>query len=78
VRHLLEVCRASAASRGVGRRADGLSVVLAGAVLVSKDARDEFLSRCQMARAEASARGLTLEVSGPWPPYHFCPSCAEA
>jgi hypothetical protein len=33
-----------------------------------------FQTACERLRDESAPQGLILEVSGPWPPYHFCPA----
>jgi hypothetical protein len=33
-----------------------------------------FRTACQRLAGELAPMGLILEVTGPWPPYHFCPS----
>jgi hypothetical protein len=44
------------------------------AFLLPKIAVPEFRSRIERANAEQSPFGLSIELSGPWPPYSFCPS----
>lgn len=58
------------------RRVSGLDrdMVLNGAFLLQKDVRDGFSARMEELNAVHSERGLTLDLSGPWPPYNFCPS----
>jgi len=48
------------------------------AFLLRKDAREEFLNRAETLSAEHAEWGLSLETSGPWPPYTFCPTLSEA
>ncbi len=58
------------------RHADtsGREMVLHLACLVTRAAVADVLARSQeMMRADGEAL-LTLEPSGPWPPFHFCPS----
>ena len=43
------------------------------AFLVSRRAVDEFAARIESINAEYAEQGLTLDLSGPWPPYSFCP-----
>ena len=43
------------------------------AFLVSRSALDEFAARIESINAEYAEQGLTLDLSGPWPPYSFCP-----
>ena len=44
------------------------------AFLLLRSAREAFRLRVEQLSAEHASRGLTLELSGPWPPYSFCPS----
>jgi len=44
------------------------------AFLLPRSASDSWLALAEEVRISAAARGLLLEVSGPWPPYHFCPT----
>lgn len=44
------------------------------AFMIPKAAVKAFLSRVQEAKALYSGRGLTLECTGPWPPYSFTPA----
>jgi hypothetical protein len=46
------------------------------AFLLLRSAREAFRLRVEQLSAEQAARGMTLELSGPWPPYSFCPSLA--
>jgi hypothetical protein len=48
--------------------------VLNWAFLVSRSSVDDLGARIQQINAEQSERGLILTLSGPWPPYSFCPS----
>jgi hypothetical protein len=48
--------------------------ILNWAFLVSRSRVDDFSARIQQINAEQSERGLLLDLSGPWPPYSFCPS----
>lgn len=44
------------------------------AFLVSRAKQDRWLARVDEVRQGLRSEGLSLEVSGPWPPYHFCPT----
>ncbi len=44
------------------------------AFLVGQRDRETFRSQVEKLRAEQASKGLVLELSGPWPPYSFCPS----
>ena len=48
-------------------------MVLNWALLLPSAAVADFRGRIERANAEQNAGGLALEVSGPWPPYSFCP-----
>lgn len=43
------------------------------AFLVARSAVDEFAARVESINTEYAWQGLTLKLSGPWPPYSFCP-----
>jgi hypothetical protein len=47
--------------------------ILNWAFLVSQSRTDDFGARIQRINDEHAERGLVLDVSGPWPPYSFCP-----
>ena len=49
-------------------------MVFNAAFLLDSSARASWLETVQTASREVQGKGLLLEVSGPWPPYHFCPS----
>jgi hypothetical protein len=49
-------------------------MVLNWALLVPSAAAPGFRGRIERANAEQNRGGLTLEVSGPWPAYSFCPA----
>ncbi len=44
------------------------------AFLLRRSASDRWLELVEDLRCAAASARLLLEVSGPWPPYHFCPS----
>jgi hypothetical protein len=48
-------------------------MVLNWALLLPAAAVADFRARIERANAERNGGGLALEVSGPWPPYSFCP-----
>jgi hypothetical protein len=52
--------------------------VLHLALLVLRSRVPEFCGCVEAIEAAHLARGLTLEVSGPWPPYSFCPAIGRA
>jgi hypothetical protein len=45
-----------------------------GAFLLAAARRRQFQGECDRLRGELDPSGLLLELSGPWPPYHFCPA----
>jgi hypothetical protein len=51
--------------------------VLNWAFLVLKKAKAEFRERVERASNELGGRGLTFEITGPWPPYNFAPSIQD-
>jgi hypothetical protein len=67
--------RASAAvvSRPQDRRLTGRDeeMVLNGAYLVPRDAAAAFAAVVDELRAQHAAEGIELELTGPWPAYHF-------
>jgi hypothetical protein len=44
------------------------------AFLLPRSASERWLALVEEMRGVAASKGLLLEVSGPWPPYHFCPT----
>ncbi len=44
------------------------------AFLVPRSASERWSALVEEVRTAAAPEGLSLEVSGPWPPYHFCPT----
>lgn len=48
------------------------------AFLLARSVADEFTARIESINAEYAEQGLTLELSGPWPPYSFCPPLGPA
>jgi hypothetical protein len=48
-------------------------MVLNWAFLLPRMAVADFRRRVERANAQPQLKGLTFEVSGPWPPYSFCP-----
>ncbi len=49
-------------------------MVFNAAFLLPSSARASWLETIESIYRDVQERGLVLEVSGPWPPYHFCPS----
>lgn len=48
--------------------------ILNWAFLVPRSRADDFGARIQRINNEYAEHGLVLDLSGPWPPYSFCPS----
>ena len=48
-------------------------MLLNAAYLVSRSASEPWLRLAERLGRAAAEKGLLLEVTGPWPPYHFCP-----
>ena len=44
------------------------------ALLIPRQAVGGFQTRIQDINAQYGDRGLRVEVTGPWPPYSFCPA----
>jgi hypothetical protein len=49
-------------------------MVLNWAFLVPRKAVADFRTRIEQANAEHDRQGLVFQLSGPWPPYSFCPA----
>jgi hypothetical protein len=45
-----------------------------GAFLLSRADITSFQTACERLGGEVAPSGLIVELTGPWPPYHFCPS----
>jgi hypothetical protein len=45
-----------------------------GAFLLSRATLHSFQAACEQLGIEVAPKGLLVELTGPWPPYHFCPS----
>jgi hypothetical protein len=58
-----------------GRTAE---MVLHCALLLPRSRVADFRARVEALAAQHAEQGLALECSGPWPPFHFCPSLEEA
>jgi hypothetical protein len=68
-----EHCRRIRASSGAWN--DRKEEMVFNAVfLLSSSAQENWLEAIQRVRQEIAPQNLLLEASGPWPPYHFCPS----
>jgi hypothetical protein len=49
-------------------------MVFNAAFLLPSSAQEPWSEIVERVGQEISGQGLLLELSGPWPPYHFCPS----
>ncbi len=60
----------------LSRKATGAEtdMVLNGAFLVDHNQLENFHKKIDELNQEHAQAGLTFELSGPWPPYSFCPS----
>jgi hypothetical protein len=52
-------------------------VVLNCACLLSTDGVDAFHQEVEQLQSAGNLQGLSIETTGPWPPYHFCPQWTE-
>jgi hypothetical protein len=74
VRQVLRSISADVQSLGLrGTEAPGREMILHETFLMSPDLAREALERLKTASSGPVAGLLTLEPSGPWPPFHFCP-----
>ena len=70
---LQAICTAATVHQGGGAPGRSGQVVLRGSYLVRTDAADAFRLACEQLLLESpSELALTGDLSGPWPPYHFC------
>jgi hypothetical protein len=53
-------------------------MIINWAFLVSRDMVPDFCARVRRANDLCAVPGLVFEISGPWPPYSFCPCLEEA
>jgi hypothetical protein len=72
IRYATDFCELKVFSRG----ATGVDIdmVLNWAFLVSRKTAEDFCARVGQANSDHANQGLTFQLSGPWPPYSFCPS----
>jgi hypothetical protein len=52
-------------------------MVLNWAFLVPRNAMADFRAEIDRANSDQARQGLVFELSGPWPPYSFCPSLRQ-
>jgi hypothetical protein len=77
----VEKCLADKAEQccRIGNLPDALTgrqeeMVFNAAFLLSSSAQASWLETVRNVDRDVQSKGLALEVSGPWPPYHFCPT----
>jgi hypothetical protein len=52
----------------------GEEMLYNAAFLLASSARERWVETIGRVQHEVCGNGLLLQASGPWPPYHFCPS----
>jgi len=62
-------------NRLLDRRATGKGeeMILNAAFLIRKEEMNDFKKRLEKIAIAYESQGLIFELSGPWPPYNFCP-----
>ena len=60
------------------RDATGNDMIMNWAYLIHRDSVADFCVQVDRMNAKHDHEGLSLELSGPWPPYSFCPSLEMA
>ncbi|MDP2644991.1 MAG: GvpL/GvpF family gas vesicle protein [Desulfobacterales bacterium] len=68
-RHSSEFCERKALSLD----SEEMDRVLNWAFWVAREDADDFRARVERANEQNDREGLLLQLSGPWPPYSFCP-----
>ena len=68
-RHSSEFCERKVLSLD----SEAMDMVLNWAFWVAREDADDFRARVDRANEEKDRQGLLLQLSGPWPPYSFCP-----
>ncbi|MBU1162480.1 MAG: GvpL/GvpF family gas vesicle protein [Proteobacteria bacterium] len=58
----------------LSRDATGKDMIMNWAYLIPRDSVPDFCVQVDRMNANHHHEGLSLELSGPWPPYSFCPS----
>jgi hypothetical protein len=73
--HAVDACPLRPQPRNLtGRDAE---MIFSAAYLLLRSDIDTFRKQVAAVGAGCAEQGLTLEVSGPWPPYNFCPPLRE-
>jgi gas vesicle protein GvpL/GvpF len=73
----LDQCATRSSSRRIlddSEQSDGREEILNLAALLARDRVIEFNSRIEAINRECVVAGLRFELTGPWPPYSFCPA----
>jgi hypothetical protein len=67
-------CEGSRLNRVLPREATGRceDMILNAAYLVAKDKVTQFNQEVDRLNSEGKEKGISLDLSGPWPPYNFC------
>jgi hypothetical protein len=71
-RYAMDFCELKVFSRAA--TGIDMDIVLNWAFLVSRKTTEDFRARIEQTNADNEQQGLVLQLSGPWPPYSFCPS----
>lgn len=74
VTDLRAICQDVRERPGRAHRAQGTETVASIACLLPQDALPAFHARALDLQREFEPSGLTIDASGPWPPYSFCPA----
>ncbi len=74
---LHELAAEIAVRRSASDRGDGLETAASYAALVSQDQTGALREAVDTLALHHSAAGLRVELTGPWPPYSFCPALGQ-
>ena len=73
----LDQCATRSCQRRIlddSKQPDGREEVLNLAALLGRDRVAEFRRRIEAINRERAEDGLSFALTGPWPPYSFCPA----
>ena len=73
--HTLDFCVLKTLSQDVSGRDKDMA--FNWAFLLQQGTRETFRACVEQMSAAHSAQGLALELTGPWPPYNFCPCLTD-
>jgi hypothetical protein len=73
--HAHKTCPLRLQPRNVSGRKE--EMIFNCAFLLGRDSITNFQAHVESVNATRKGQGITVELSGPWPPYSFCPSIAE-